>query len=205
MAEPVGEDEGLLCQRVDVADAAAVEDAFDALESRGIRLDTLVLNAGLGRWTPLAELAEADWRRTLAVNLDGAFHVLKRGLSLIEAAPAPLVVGILSDSALHHFADRAAYSASKAGLRALLETARLEARARGVRFSLLYPSRVDTHFAGSVPEGRPGLRPGGLDPAEVAEVVAFLLAQPPRVEIRELHLSALTERFGPYQQKMEES
>lgn len=190
-----------LWQQVDVSDPQAVAAACEVLRGRGISLAALVLNAGIGRWRPLGETARAEWRHTLSVNLDGAFNVLQAALPLLDRDGAPVVVGLLSDSALFAFPDRAAYSASKAGLRALLETARLEMRDKGVRFSLLYPSRVDTYFAGSVERGEPGLRASGLTAAQVADVVVYVLNQPPTVEIREVHLSATTDTFGPYQQR----
>jgi NAD(P)-dependent dehydrogenase (short-subunit alcohol dehydrogenase family) len=185
-------------QQVDVADPEAVAAACLELRAAGIGLAALVLNAGLGRWRSVEETPLQEWRQTLSVNLDGTLHTLQGAAPLLARDAAPIVVGLLSDSALFAFANRAAYSASKAGMRALLETARLELREQGVRFTLLYPSRVDTFFAGSLEEGRPGLRPTGLTAGQVADVVAFVLCQPPTVELREVHLSAVGESFGPY-------
>jgi NAD(P)-dependent dehydrogenase (short-subunit alcohol dehydrogenase family) len=188
-------------QRVDVADAGAVVSAYAELAARGLTLDGVVINAGIGRWKPLRALDEQEWRQTLSVNLDGAFHVLRGALAAFDASRNPIVVGLLSDTALYAFAERAAYASSKAGLKALLETARREERVRGVRFSLIYPSRVDTHFAGSQEAGYPGLRPDGLDAGNVADMIAFLLSQPPNVEIREVHMAALSDGFGPYNER----
>lgn len=185
-------------QEVDVGDPEAIADACRELGAAGIALAALVLNAGMGRWRPIKETRPADWRQTISVNLDGTFHALQGALPLLDRTGTPLVVGLLSDSALFAFPNRAAYSASKAGMRALLETARLELREQGARLTLLYPSRVDTYFAGSLDEGRPGLRPSGLTATQVADVVAFVLCQPPTVELREVHLSAVGESFGPY-------
>lgn len=191
-----------LWQQVDVGDPDTIAGACQELWTAGVGLTALVLNAGLGRWRSVEETGLQEWRRTMSVNLDGSFHALQGALPLLDRTASPLVVGLLSDSALFAFANRAAYSASKAGMRALLETARLELREQGARFSLLYPSRVDTFFAGSVEEGRPGLRPSGLTAAQVADVVAFVLCQPPTVELREVHLSAVGESFGPYHLKI---
>jgi NADP-dependent 3-hydroxy acid dehydrogenase YdfG len=190
-----------LWQQVDVSDPQAVAGAFDELRGHKIGLAALVLNAGVGRWRGLAETPLSEWRSTLAVNLDGAFHVLTGALPLLDREAAPVVIGLLSDSALYSFPNRAAYSASKTGMRALLETARMELRGDGIRFTLLYPSRVDTYFAGSVESGRPGLRATGLSAQQVAEVVGFVLSQPPTVELREIHLSATAESFGPYHKR----
>ncbi|MGH8159195.1 MAG: SDR family oxidoreductase [Rhodanobacter sp.] len=188
-------------QRVDVSDRESVRSAFRELDAQGVVLTSVVINAGIGHWTTLRSLDHEEWRDTLATNLDGAYHVLKSVLSAFRTELHPVVVGILSDSALYGFPARAAYSASKAGLRALLEVARREERSRGVRFSLIYPSRVDTHFAGSHKVGVPGLRPEGLRASDVAAAVTYVLMQPVTVEIRELQLAAITDTFGPFQER----
>jgi NADP-dependent 3-hydroxy acid dehydrogenase YdfG len=181
---------------VDVADrAAVVRAARDSLA--GIeRLDGLVLNAGQGKWAPLAELDGADWDVTVRTNLDGGFHVLKVALPLLTAVSGALVVGLLSDSVRYPFPERAAYAASKSGLAALLEVARRETRAQGVRVCQLVPSRVDTYFQGSYVAAAPGTRDTALTAAEVAAVIAGVFRLPPNVEIREIHLSSMTSTFG---------
>ncbi|KTT96476.1 SDR family oxidoreductase [Sphingomonas sanguinis] len=194
----------LIHQQVDVSNESNVDSALLDLRRRGFGLNNLILNAGSGRWTALHAVSTAEWRETLGVNLDGAFFLLKRLLPTLCQADAPLVVAVLSDSVLYPFAERAAYSAAKAGLRALLETTRLEFRPHGVRFSLLYPSRVDTHFAGSHATGRPGLRPGSLKADDIAETIAFIMALPPRVEIREVHMASRSSSFGPFGEKLDE-
>jgi NADP-dependent 3-hydroxy acid dehydrogenase YdfG len=155
-----------------------------------------VINAGLGTWAPFTELDPANWDRTLRTNLDGAYHTLRTVLPLLVATPGSLIVGLSSDSALHPFAGRAAYSASKAALQAMLEVVRREVRESGVRVSVVVPSRVDTFFEGGRRGAAPGTRTGALTSDQVAEVVAGLFALPPVVEVREIQLAAMTSTFG---------
>jgi NADP-dependent 3-hydroxy acid dehydrogenase YdfG len=103
---------------------------------------------------------------------------------------------MLSDSALYPFPGRAAYSASKAGMQAMLDVARRETRASGVRVSVVLPSRVDTFFQGGHSDAAPGTREGALSADQVAEVVAGLFALPPAVEIRQIQLAAMTSTYG---------
>lgn len=177
---------------VDVADAAAVARAAAALSAEVPALRGLVLNAGSGRWTALDATSPDQWRDVVGTNLDGAFFSLRSVVPLLRAHPAAQVVGLASDSSFAAIPGRAAYCASKAGFVALLETARAELRADGVRVTVVAPSRVDTHFGGRAP----GDRPGSLTPEHLAGVVRFVLDLPHEVELRELQLSALTTTYG---------
>jgi NAD(P)-dependent dehydrogenase (short-subunit alcohol dehydrogenase family) len=191
----------VLDQIVDVTDSKAVSLAFSEIADRGLELAGLVINAGVGRWRSLRDIEDEEWRKTIETNLYGAFHVLRGALDILAWEQNPVIVGILSDSALFPFADRSAYASSKAAIKALLETARREERSRGLRFSLVYPSRVDTYFAGSLEHGYPGARPSGLDSQSIADVVSYIFGLPPNVEIREVHLSAMSDVFGPYPER----
>jgi len=183
---------------VDVADFEAVEvadaDTLGDLPSlRGV-----ILNAGYGRWGPLSGIGVADWHQTIGTNLDGAFYTLKSTLSRVEQSPAGQVIGIASDSALYPFPGRAAYCASKAGMKSLLESVRLDTRGQGVRTTLVFPSRVDTFFGGK----RPGDRAGALSAGDIADIISVVLALPRHLEIRELHVASITESFGPFEERM---
>lgn len=182
----------------DVSDPTAVLRAVHAALPVDDPLAGLVLNAGGGVWNSLSQLTDSDWQQGIDTNLGGAFHVLRACLPRLTANPHGLVVGVLSDSALYPFANRSVYAASKAGMRALLDVARLELQRHGTRVSLLYPSRVDTYFRGSHAEARPGTRAGALDAHDVATVIACLFQWPQAVEIREIHMSSTASDFGPF-------
>lgn len=189
---------------VDVGDAAQVGAAASATLSGPGPLVGVVLNAGAGRWSPLSALDPEEWHGTLRTNLDGTYHVLRATLPRLTAQRAGLVVGMLSDSVLHPHADRAAYSASKAGMSALLETVRREVRQHGVRVSAVLPSRVDTHFRGSHDQAAPGTRKGALSAADVAHVVSALFTFPANVEVRNVQLAAMTATYGPFPERVEQ-
>lgn len=188
------------CRVVDVVDPAQLAEGYAAIKWNSP--PGLVLNAGSGIWQPIQQIDDQTWLRTLDTNLTGAMQLLRLLLPDFRRAGSGLIVGILSDSARYPFADRAAYSAAKAGLAALLEVARRETRADGVRVSTLWPSRVDTSFQGSMPVAGPGSRPGSLSADDVARVIEWLFGLPPQLEVRELQLAALTASYGPYEEAM---
>ena len=174
--------------QADVADPQAVESMFAALVRHFGRLDALVNNAGIGtRIESLTAIDDATWRRTLAVNLDGAFYCTRAAVPRLRAAGGGRIVNISSGAAKTGGMIGAHYAASKAGLLALTAKAARELARDGIAVIAVLPSVIETEMldalAGSV-EARERLRkqfPVGRfgKPEEVAQVVRFLVAEAP--------------------------
>jgi 3-oxoacyl-[acyl-carrier protein] reductase len=172
----------------DVADAAAVDAMFRAIDARWGRLDVLVNNAGIGRrMDRLTDIDDATWRRTLAVNLDGAFFCLRAAVPRLRAAGGGRVVNVSSGAARTGGTIGAHYAASKAGLLALTARAARELARDGIVVNAVLPSVIETEMLDAVapgPEARERLRatfPIGRfgQPEEVARVVRFLCVEAP--------------------------
>lgn len=165
----------------DVADPAAVHSAVaTAVDAMG-GLTDVVSNAGVGRWKPLHEYTDDEWRLLVDVNLSGAFYVLRATLPVLLAAGGGSVVHVSSLNAQRPVAGEGPYSAAKAGVVNLTKTAALE-YAPTVRVNCVSPGVVDTPLTAPI-TGTPALAdavrsaiPAGrwATPAEVASVVAFL-------------------------------
>ncbi len=174
--------------QADVADPQAVEAMFAALDRHFGRLDALVNNAGIGtRMESLTAIDDATWRRTLAVNLDGAFYCIRAAVPRLRAAGGGRIVNISSGAAKTGGMIGAHYAASKAGLLALTAKAARELAREGIAVTAVLPSVIETEMldalAGS-PEARERLRaqfPIGRfgRPEEVAQVVRFLIVEAP--------------------------
>ncbi len=174
--------------QADVADPQAVERMFAALDERFGRLDALVNNAGIGtRIDSLTAIDDATWRRTLAVNLDGAFYCLRAAVPRLRAAGGGRIVNISSGAAKTGGMIGAHYAASKAGLLALTAKAARELARDGISVNAVLPSVIETEMiealAGSA-EVRERLRGQFLigrfgRPEEVAQVVRFLVVEAP--------------------------
>lgn len=165
----------------DVADAAAVDTAVAAAVEAMGGLTDVVSNAGVGRWKPLHEYTDAEWRLLLDVNLSGAFYVLRATVPVLLEAGGGSVVHVSSLNAHRPVAGEGPYSAAKAGVVNLTKTAALE-YAPTVRVNCVSPGIVDTPLTAPI-TGTPALAdavrsaiPAGrwATPAEVASVVAFL-------------------------------
>lgn len=128
----------------DVADNAAVDRLFDDAVDRLGGLDILVNNAGIaGPTAPAEDVTPDDWRRTIAVDLDGAFYCARRAIPLLKEAGAGAIVNISSTAGLFGFPGRSPYAAAKWGLIGLTKTLAMELGPFGIRVNAICPGAVD--------------------------------------------------------------
>ncbi len=163
---------------VDVTDEAAVH-SFVAEHGP---FDWAANVAGTsGSYANVVDSDSAEWRRTMAVNLDGVYYCLKAELR----AGATSIVNVASSAGRIGVAGMAAYAASKAGVISLTKTAALEGARAGVRVNCVCPGSVRTPmlrgFVGgdegaleAMGKGSPMRRLG--EPGEIAEAIAWLLS-----------------------------
>ena len=128
----------------DVTDAEQMGRAVERCVERFGGLDILVLNAGIfPPTTPIAELDEGTWRRTMAVNVDGNLALLREAHAVLRLAPnGGRVVVVGSKNVAAPGRGAAAYSASKAALTQLARVAALEWAQDGIRVNVVHPNAV---------------------------------------------------------------
>lgn len=177
-----------LALRADVSDPARVDAMFRALDERLGRLDILVNNAAIAsRIDSITAIGDDTWRRTLAVNLDGAFYCLRAAIPRLREAGHGRIVNVSSGAALTGGVIGAHYAASKAGLLALTARAARELARDGIAVNAVLPSVIETEMLDEIARGaeaRETLRstfPIGRfgRPEEVARVVRFLCLDAP--------------------------
>lgn len=176
-----GDAEGV---QADVTDEAAVRRAVEEVVARHGRLDIVVhAAAAFDEPTPVPDLAGQEWRRVLAVTLDGAFHLAKHAVPPMAASGGGAFVFVASQ--LGHVAapGRAAYCAAKAGLIHFSRALAVDHAAQGIRSNTVSPAGVATRRLarryGSAARAAAAAGPahplGRLATAqEVANAVAFL-------------------------------
>jgi NAD(P)-dependent dehydrogenase (short-subunit alcohol dehydrogenase family) len=175
---------GAASAAADVADASAVEAAVSRLSEVLDGLDGLVTAAAVDcAWAPTGEMELAEWDRTIAVNLSGAFYCCRFALPHLVAAGSGAIVNITSVAGERAWADDVAYNASKAGVELLTRTIAVEYAARGVRANCLAPGVIDAGMTDDLPTGDERERLRRLHPAgrfgtaeEVAEGAVWLLS-----------------------------
>ena len=163
-----------------IADVRRPEQAQRLVESAVEQLgglDILINNAGVGRFSPVAELTVEDWRETIETNLSGVFYCCRASILAMRRRGGGWIVNVSSLAGKHPFAGGGAYCASKAGLNALTESLMQEVRHEGIRVSCVLPGSVDTAFAGNEPSGDASWK---LAASDVARAVLDLLQHPAR-------------------------
>src|SRR4051794_2069680 len=100
---------------MDVADAAGVDHAFDAIATRFGRVDVLLNSAGIASRGSVANAEEADWDRCFAVNVKGTFLATRAALRYMDPpeGQSGSIINIASVAGLVSVENAAAYCASK--------------------------------------------------------------------------------------------
>lgn len=150
---------------LDVTDESSVAAAFEAIASRGWEVDVVVANAGVqlfGQDAPIADLDLEVWRRTIDVNLTGAFLTLKHGVrAMLAHGRGGSIIVTGSPTALNgEGRDFTAYSASKAGDHGLARTVAAAYADHGIRVNTVVPGYTETPLVTAIatdPASRAGI------------------------------------------------
>jgi 3-oxoacyl-[acyl-carrier protein] reductase len=158
---------GAVPHTVDVTDAAAVDRLVEQVVADGGWLDVVVHTAGVDdpqakawileageRGEPvdvLSRLGDEGWRRVMAINLDGTFHVLRAAVRAMRPQGKGAIVTVGSSAAFDTLVGYPHYAASKAAVHALCQSVAKEAIAFGIRVNTVAPGPVDTPMAGRTP------------------------------------------------------
>lgn len=170
----------------DASDEAAVAGVVDRCVRDHGGLEAMFANAGVpGDFVPFFDLSAGDWRRVLDVNLIGAFLAVKHAVRVMRPAGTGSIVCTASVAGLRSGAGPTPYSASKAGVVSLVQTAANQLAATGIRVNAVCPGLIETGMtqpifdlaraAGKehkIGQLNPLKRAGA--PVEIANVVVFL-------------------------------
>jgi 3-hydroxybutyrate dehydrogenase len=129
---------------MNVADEAAVEKGVADVMARYGRIDVLVSNAGIQIVKPIVDFPFADWKRLLAIHLDGAFLTTKACLKHMYAAKAGSVVYMGSVHSKEASVLKAPYVTAKHGLIGLCKVVAKEGAEYNVRANVVCPGFVRT-------------------------------------------------------------
>ncbi|MFL6742593.1 MAG: SDR family NAD(P)-dependent oxidoreductase [Sphingomicrobium sp.] len=172
--------------RGDAGSEADVKGLVDQVVDRHGGLDIVFANAGIsGGFASIAEQTAEDWAEILRINLIGPFLAIKYAGPAIAKRGGGSIVCTASVAGLRSGAGGAAYSASKAGVINLVQTAAQQLSSSGVRVNAICPGLIETGMTkpiydiarASGQEARIGeinpLGRGG-EPEEIANAALFL-------------------------------
>ncbi|PSK90222.1 NAD(P)-dependent dehydrogenase (short-subunit alcohol dehydrogenase family) [Murinocardiopsis flavida] len=166
----------------DLADPEAARARVRAAWARTGPPDVLVNAAGLYPSRTLLDMDDAEWRRVLAVNLDGPFALATEfGRALAAEGRPGCIVNVTSGAGERARRGAAHYCTSKAGLTMLTKALALEFAEHRIRVNAVSPGFIDVasevnplrpEYVRAIEAGRPLPRPG--TPADVASAVGYL-------------------------------
>ena len=171
---------GDLAFSMDVTKPSDWENAVKTVKEKYGRLDVLVNNAGIAQIKLFTDLTDADWRRMIATNLDGAFYVSREVSRLMIRAQYGRIVNVGSMWGKCGASCEVHYSAAKAGLRGLTMALAKELGPSRITVNCVEPGVIETEMNAALDEETkqalcdetPLCRLGA--PEEVADAILFL-------------------------------
>ena len=127
----------------DVADRPSVDAAFREVDRLLGGVDVVIANAGISIRHRFLDITPEEWRRVMAVNLEGVFHVAQEGARRMAAAGGGVILMMGSTNGLVGHPFYADYNASKAGVILLARSMALEL-APAIRVNAICPGYVMT-------------------------------------------------------------
>jgi NAD(P)-dependent dehydrogenase (short-subunit alcohol dehydrogenase family) len=195
-------DEGATVVGVDVADGPGVL-ACDVTDRERVQavvaaavaehggLDVVANVAGVVQLAHFADVTPQQWQLQLDVNVTGPFHVMQAALpTLLERGGN--IVNVASIAGMRGHPYSAGYGASKAALVNLTKGLAVELAGSGVRVNCVCPGTVMTPLVMGVAATMPtdldpvlmarinGVMAGVIEPAEIAEAIAYLASDAAR-------------------------
>jgi NAD(P)-dependent dehydrogenase (short-subunit alcohol dehydrogenase family) len=182
--------------RLDVTDPHSFADFLDEVERQLGPIDVLINNAGIMPVGRIIDEPDAVTRRILDINVYGVMLGSKLAAQRMVPRGKGHIINVASLAGELYIVGLATYCASKHAVVAFTDSARLEYRKAGVKFSLVLPTFVNTELVAGTP-GMKGFR--NAEPAEIADAIVNLVAHPkPRVRItKAAGAMVVSQRFWP--------
>lgn len=177
---------------LDVAKAAEVQAAADAILARHGRIDLLVNSAGVNvpkrRWD---DMTLEGWNQLVEINLNGVLYCMKAVLPAMRAQQDGIIINVSSWAGRHvSKMPGPAYTTTKHAVLALTHSFNMEECVNGLRACCLMPAEVATPILEQrpvVPSAEEQARM--LQPDDLGRTIAFVANMPPRVCVNEILIS----------------
>lgn len=171
----------------DVTDSKSVDKAVAEIVLRHGKLDILVAAAGIAYEEKSLDHSDENWRRVMAINVDGVFYCMRAAGREMAKAGGGAIVAISSIAGVTTVRPEIhiGYDVSKAAVAHMCRNLAIEWAEKNIRVNAVGPSYADTEMLTAVGRTRPEVMKQWLDdipihrliaPREVADAVAFLVS-----------------------------
>ncbi|MEZ4705432.1 MAG: SDR family NAD(P)-dependent oxidoreductase [Bdellovibrionota bacterium] len=187
---------------LDVCLSTSVYQFISKIKTKAPHVDYLVNNAGLAYGTDSVDDADPkDWEAMMETNFMGVMRMVQATSAMMNPHSGARIVNIASIAGREAYEGGGGYCASKAAVKSLSRTLRLELLEKGIGVTSIDPGLVETEFSivrygGDETKARAvyeGLTP--LRSEDVARSIDFVLSQPPHVNIDEILLTPIAQGF----------
>jgi NAD(P)-dependent dehydrogenase (short-subunit alcohol dehydrogenase family) len=167
--------------KLDVTDRDSFSDFLDQVERQLGPIDVLINNAGIMPLGRIVDEPDAVTRRILDINVYGVILGTKLAAQRMIPRGRGHIINVASLAGEGYVPGAATYCASKHAVVGFTDTARLEYRQAGVKFSMVLPTFVNTELTAGT-SGVKGFK--NAEPADIANAIVKLVANPkPRVRV----------------------
>lgn len=186
-----------LALNCNVTEKNSIQTAIDTILEKWARLDTLVTSAGIYTGSPLVEVSQEQWQRTIDINLTGVFLTNQAVAPILIEQKTGSIINLSSMAGKTSWPASAEYSASKSGVIGLTRSVAMEMAPFGPTANAVCPGNTLTDMVRGVAK-----KVGALDgmtgdewlemraqdcpmnrlaePWEIAGVIAFLASEDSR-------------------------
>lgn len=160
---------------VDVGDSTQVQAVIAKTVATYAKIDVIVNDAAMMTFTPIVDIAEADFFHVITTNLGSVFYFSKYGAP--HMAPGSSIVNISSVHAHQTTPNVVPYAASKGAIEAFTRGFSIEMLGKGIRVNAIAPGAVDTPMLWNNPNVKSGAEKieGAIGkPEDLANAICFI-------------------------------
>ena len=176
---------------LDLSDLELTAKSIKDLANQHSDVTGIICCAGRGQFGSLEEFSYKDIQSLMDLNFTSQAYVIRGILPNLKKLAFGDIIAIGSESALMGGPRGGIYSASKAALRALLQSLRAETASKGIRVTTINPGMVDTRFFDSLDFGPGRASENSIQASDIAKTVSLILGMSPGTVVDEINLSPL--------------
>lgn len=170
----------------DMTDNAALDAAVQSIKATGV-VDIIVNNAGIWhKSTSVGELAPEMIQSVITTNLTAQILLTRHFIDDMKDRETA-IINIISSAGMEGRAGRAAYAASKFGMRGFTEVLREETKENPIRIGAVFQGGINTQMFAKADEDMPTQKYS--EPDDLADVVIYMLTRPPKLWLSEVRVT----------------